>query len=230
MAQTSNHHVFISYSRRDTDVMQRVVSYLRGKGLKAWVDNEKLVPWTPIWEREIEKAIDAAYAIVVVLSPDAKESVWVLNELTLADEFKKRIFPVLVRGDFRDAIPFRLVTRQFVDLRNNETAGLESLSAALGRYLDELERLEEDRQAAIQEAELQKKEETKRLAAQITKEEQIAKAKLEAERQTEEKAKADEKAKEEDDRLATQKVEEERIAKTKWQSQVGQKWTIYRFI
>lgn len=137
-------HVFISYSRRDTEAMLRIVSFLRERGINAWVDNEKLVPGTPIGEREIEKAIDKSAAVVVVLSPDAKESVWVLNELTLADEYKKRVFPVLVRGDIRKSVHFRLVTRQFVDLRTNEESGLESLSAALGYYLDELKRIEED--------------------------------------------------------------------------------------
>ena len=212
MLLPSTGHTFISYSRRDAEVMLRIVSYLRGEGLKIWIDNEKLVPGTPIWEREIEKAIDAAYAIVVVLSPDAKESIWVLNELTLADEYKKRVFPVLVRGDFRDSIPFRLVTRQFVDLRTNEERGLESLSVALSRYLEELNRIDEECQATKRELERQKQAELELIAAQKAEEEQLAKAKKEAERIAEEKRRTEEAEKQ---RIATQKVEEERIARAK---------------
>jgi len=43
-------HVFMSYSRKDEAVMQRVVGFLRKQGLNAWVDNEKLVSGTPIRE------------------------------------------------------------------------------------------------------------------------------------------------------------------------------------
>ena len=62
--------VFMSYSRRDKDVMWRTAIFLRKQGVNVWVDNEKLIPGTPIWEEEIEKAIKAAKAVVVVMSPD----------------------------------------------------------------------------------------------------------------------------------------------------------------
>ena len=62
-------HVFMSYSRRDEAVMQRVATFLRAQGINVWVDNEKLVPGTPIWEVEIEKAIKNAAAVVIILSP-----------------------------------------------------------------------------------------------------------------------------------------------------------------
>ncbi len=92
MPQSSAIQVFMSYSRKDNVVMRRVVTFLRNKGIKVWVDNEKLIPGTPIWEEEIEKAIKAAPAIVVVLSPDSKNSEWVRREISLADQYRKRVF------------------------------------------------------------------------------------------------------------------------------------------
>lgn len=138
MAQLSNGHVFMSYSRRDENVMRRIAAFLRKKGINVWLDNEKLIPGTPIWEEEIEKAIKGALAIVVVLSPDSKESEWVRREISMADQNRKRIFPVLVRGDEDTSITLRLITRQYVDLRENEGLGLTSLHSALSEYLDEL--------------------------------------------------------------------------------------------
>lgn len=143
MVGSSGGHVFISYSRRDDVVMRRIVKHLRGQGIRAWVDNEKLIPGTPIWEVEIEKAIRGAFALVVILSPDSKSSEWVRREVTLADQFRKRVFPVLVGENNADSIPIRLITRQFVDIRTNEAEGLRSLSAAISSYVDELEYLEE---------------------------------------------------------------------------------------
>jgi len=131
--------VFVSYSRRDDAVMRRIVAFLRGEGINVWVDNEKLVPGTPIWETEIEKALRNSSAVVVILSPDSKDSEWVRREITLADQFRTRIFPVLVRGDEGSSISIRVVTRQFVDMRQNEEVGLRALSSALSFYLEGLQ-------------------------------------------------------------------------------------------
>lgn len=131
--------VFISYSRRDDTAMRRIVAYLRNQGINVWVDNEKLVPGTPIWESEIEKAIKSASAVVVILSPESKNSEWVRREITLADQFRTRIFPVLVRGDEDTSISIRLITSQFVDMRQNEEVGLKSLSSSLSHYLGQAE-------------------------------------------------------------------------------------------
>lgn len=132
-------HVFISYSRRDEVVTSRIVAYLRKKGIKVWVDNEKLIPGTPIWEEEIEKAIKGASAIIVVLSPESKNSEWVRREITLTEQYGKLIFPVLVKGDENTSISLRLITRQFVDMREDQTRGLQSLYGALKFYFEEKE-------------------------------------------------------------------------------------------
>jgi hypothetical protein len=135
MAQTSGNPVFISYSRKDSDIMWRITRFLRDQGITVWVDNEKLIPGTPIWEEEIEKAIKAASATIVIMSPDSKNSEWVRREISLADQYRKQIFPILVRGDEDSSITLRLITRQYVDLRENEVAGLNSLHAALSQYV-----------------------------------------------------------------------------------------------
>lgn len=139
--------IFISYSRRDDEVMRRVAFHLRDQGFKVWVDNEKLIPGTPAWEDAIEKAINSAFAVVVVLSPDSKNSEWVRREITYADQFNKRVFPVLVKGSEEESLPLRLVTRQFVDLRKDEGAGLKALVDAIIFYNEKKQTLEMKRPA-----------------------------------------------------------------------------------
>ncbi len=146
MSQLSSGHVFMSYSRRDDIVMRRIVAFLRKKGIKVWVDNEKLIPGTPIWEEEIEKAIKGASAIVVILSPDSKNSEWVRREISLADQYRRRVFPVLVSGDAETSITLRLINRQFVDIRKNEAMGLDSLETAISAYLQESIEQEENKE------------------------------------------------------------------------------------
>ncbi len=134
--------IFISYSRRDDETMRKITFFLRDQGFKVWVDNEKLIPGTPAWEGAIENAIKKAFAVIVILSPDSKSSEWVRREITYADQFDKRVFPVLIKGDEDDSLPIRLVTRQYVDLRTDEEAGLNSLSAAINFYINEKQTLE----------------------------------------------------------------------------------------
>ncbi len=115
--------------------MQRIALRLQNQGLSVWIDNEKLIPGTPVWEAELEKAIKTAGAVVVVMSPASKQSDWVRREITLAEQYHKRIFPVLADGDEESAISIRLITKQFVDIRKNEPAGLDALSINLQSYL-----------------------------------------------------------------------------------------------
>ena len=136
-------YVFMSYSRKDEEIMRAIAKFLRAQGIKVWVDNEKLIPGTPIWEEAIEKGIKNASAILVVLSPDSKNSEWVRREISLADQNQKRVFPVLVRGDENSSITLRLINRQFVDIRENSAGGLKSLSDAISFYISELNIQEE---------------------------------------------------------------------------------------
>jgi len=131
-------YVFMSYSRKDEETMRAIAKFLRAQNLKVWVDNEKLIPGTPIWEEAVEKGIKNASAVVVILSPDSKNSEWVRREISMADQNQKRVFPVLVRGDENSSITLRLINRQYVDLRKGGDVGLKSLCDALAFYISEL--------------------------------------------------------------------------------------------
>ncbi|MBT3313353.1 MAG: toll/interleukin-1 receptor domain-containing protein [Anaerolineae bacterium] len=136
MSIKEKEHIFVSYSRRDDAVMRRIVTFLRGKGFGVWVDNEELIPGTPIWEVEIEKAIRNSGAIVALLSPNSNSSVWVRREISFAEEYQKRIFPVMVSGNQKTALMLRLITNQYVDCRGEkEDEGIMLLASALGSYL-----------------------------------------------------------------------------------------------
>src|SRR6185369_975970 len=95
------HHIFLSYSRKDTPVMQRLRDDLREAGLGVWAD-DNLEPGTSAWEKSISAAIRSAGCLVVILSPDAEQSTWVGRELAMAETLDKRIFPILARGSERD--------------------------------------------------------------------------------------------------------------------------------
>ncbi|NWF67878.1 MAG: TIR domain-containing protein [Chloroflexi bacterium] len=110
--------VFLSYIRKDRDAMMRIRGSLRDNNLSVWTD-ENLTPGTPLWRQAIESAIEHAGCLMVILSPDAKQSPWVQRELDYATTQDKPIIPLLVRGDERTAIPLTLISAQWADLREN---------------------------------------------------------------------------------------------------------------
>lgn len=110
--------------------MRRVRNYLSSIGITVWTD-ESLEPGTPTWTFAIDQEIRRASAMVVVLSPDAKASPWVENEVALAQTCGTRIFPLLARGDESTAISFRLIAYQYVDARTVRFRGWPQLCSGI---------------------------------------------------------------------------------------------------
>ncbi|MCC6614713.1 MAG: toll/interleukin-1 receptor domain-containing protein [Anaerolineae bacterium] len=111
--------VFISYSRRNAEIMRRIRADLRSSGMSVWTD-ENLQPGTSSWRRAVEAAIRGARCMVVIMTPDSKESEWVEREVNAAKEFDIHIFPVLARGNPKTSIPLQLNSYQYVDVRKEE--------------------------------------------------------------------------------------------------------------
>ena len=143
MPPNSAKHVFMSYSRKDKEIMQRIVDFLRKQEIDMWVDSEYLVPGTRVWEEEIEKAIHSSMALTVICSPDSKQSEWVRREITYAQQYGKYIIPLLVSGNTTTSITLALITYQYLDLRSSEKIGLNQLSILLRKQKEEIEKLEQ---------------------------------------------------------------------------------------
>ncbi len=131
-------HVFLSYAREDAATMRRVRDLLTDEGIAVWSD-ENLTPGTASWQTAIEKALEAAGCVVVLLSPDARGSQWVTNELSYAATHEVAVFPALVRGDERDAVPIQLINAQRVDARQRFLAAMQQLVDAVRDHLQKLE-------------------------------------------------------------------------------------------
>lgn len=107
--------VFLSYAHKDNHYRKQVQKALEKQGLAVWVDDRGIPPGIS-WQESVQDAIDAACIVVVILSPDAKESRYVNRELNYADNQKKRIFPILARGSSKNAIPFIVSGIQYVHI------------------------------------------------------------------------------------------------------------------
>lgn len=131
-----SHDIFISYSRRDNDRMGQVRDTLRESGLEVWTD-EGIEPGTESWKGSISTAIKGCKAVVVLFSPDATLSTWVNRELDFAELHRKKIYPLLVRGELTESIPFGYTTYQFIDIRDEAVVdgGIQQLTETLHAHI-----------------------------------------------------------------------------------------------
>ena len=91
-------HIFVSYSRKDRKTVDHIVARLIEDGLEVWIDREEITGGE-LWRESIVKAIDNAYAFILMLSPDSVASDNVRKEIDLADGAKKKFFvPVLLKA------------------------------------------------------------------------------------------------------------------------------------
>ena len=91
--------VFISYSRTDTEFVQRIASSLEENGKSAWVDTVGISD-AEVFPRAIRSAIEESDAFLFVITPASVASGYCEQEVTYASSLAKRIVPVL-----RDAVP-----------------------------------------------------------------------------------------------------------------------------
>jgi hypothetical protein len=118
--------VFISYNRKDRDVMQVIRDHLIAHQFIVWSD-DKLEPGNQSWHGDVQHAIENTRCVLALLSPDAKSSEWVKEELNYAKICKVPVFTVLIRGDESNAIPFGLSGVQWIDMRTDYADGIQEI-------------------------------------------------------------------------------------------------------
>jgi hypothetical protein len=132
MAETVR--VFVSYSREDESVATRLRTDLGRTGAVIWIDHEQLKPDTPDWEDAVRKGIAQATAVVYIASHDARQSVYVRDEIAIARQIQKPVYPFWAAGKhWHDCVPLGWGATQYADGRGaHYEQGLHELLAVLG--------------------------------------------------------------------------------------------------
>jgi hypothetical protein len=133
--------IFISYSRRNNDYVDRVISDLSEAGFDLWRDFDSLKPGTPSWERAIREAVKQAEAVVLIASPSSLASDYVQGELALAKIYHRPIYPIWAEGtQWIECVPLDMVNHQYVDGRNgNYSQAIKDLISTMGKLFDQSE-------------------------------------------------------------------------------------------
>jgi hypothetical protein len=105
--------VFLSYSRKDLEFVERLARDLQAAGLEVWYDLSGLVAGLP-WGTEIQKAIRESQYFIAVLSPNSVESQWVEREFLYANNQKLKAIPILYKPC---DLPMWCLNLHFIDMQ-----------------------------------------------------------------------------------------------------------------
>ena len=123
-------YVFISYSRHDSQIADRLTRDLRRKNLEVWVDVENIGPGKD-WQAELEIGLKNAKAVILLLSNAALSSTWVTHEVNILLNRGKLVIPIVVDDFDTSALPSQLNRLQRLDLRSAYESSLTRLTDAL---------------------------------------------------------------------------------------------------
>jgi len=109
--------VFISHSHEDADFAELLKLQLEKVGINGWMDNEKLKIGQD-WRQEIDEGITNSIALVVIMSPEAKNSEYVTYEWAYGWGKQIPIFPIMLK---QTPLHPRLESLQYLDFTNRIT-------------------------------------------------------------------------------------------------------------
>lgn len=110
-------HIFISYSRKDLVIVEKIIAALNKNNLDIWIDR-KDIPKGEELTREIYLGIERADAFLFIVSPDSIQSDWCNKEIDYAIKNGKRILPVVVRNTDRKSIHNDILNRNWLFCRD----------------------------------------------------------------------------------------------------------------
>jgi len=143
--------VFISYRRKDLEFVTQSHQELTNRGISAWFDMEN-IEVADHWRSSIAEGIRACKVFVLVLSPDAVESVNIRKEVDLAETHGKKIVPLMWRKtDVPVAFEYSLAGLQWIDFKEIASQeNFDQLADVINRLLggSSMEEATSDKQTA----------------------------------------------------------------------------------
>ena len=123
----SSQKIFFSYSRADSPFALTLAKDLREAGADIWIDQLD-IPAGSHWDAAVEKALNSAAFVLVILTNSSTGSTNVMDEVSFALESGKKIIPVLLE----DCLPpFRLRRLQRIDFTSDYSVGFTQLMTTL---------------------------------------------------------------------------------------------------
>ena len=98
-ARANQFDVFISYSRRDLDVVKPIKEELERNGFSCWMDIDGIESGDENFKQKIVPAIDGCCVVLFFISAFSQKSEWTAKELGYAKRHGKRVVPLRFNDD-----------------------------------------------------------------------------------------------------------------------------------
>jgi hypothetical protein len=121
--------VFLSHSSRNRKFARRLVKVMRAHGVPVWY-SETHILGSQQWHDEIGKALKRCDWFILVLSPQAVQSIWVKRELHFAlnkPRYDHRIIPIFYKDCDYESLSWTLENYQRVDFTQDFDDGCRAL-------------------------------------------------------------------------------------------------------
>ena len=131
--------VFLSYARTDRDIAREMVDRLHNFGHELWFDEFELTPGTA-WGREIDKALKASRAMIVLVSAasmDSKEVRREIDHALLSQNFAHRVLPVYLEPT--DDVPWFLRTQKGIHVGKDLSRAIRRVKTVLDHFSEQSE-------------------------------------------------------------------------------------------
>ena len=119
--------VFLSYSRADRVLADRLLADLEQAGHACWLDTTD-IPGGEVWIKAIADGLQRAYVVVTLVTEAANRSEWVRLEFLHAKQLGKTIIPLQVGACL---LPWYMADRQAIPIEPDYQAGFSRLLASL---------------------------------------------------------------------------------------------------
>jgi len=109
--------VFISYARVDALYASHIRKELETYGLKVFLDTSELPSTAENFHKEIQSAIKSSHCMMVIMSPESKQSKYVNIEIAIAQSSGKVIRGIWIRGTENESFPSAIYNGNHADMR-----------------------------------------------------------------------------------------------------------------
>lgn len=89
-------HVFISYKHEDHAFANKLIHQVQVAGFRVWIDNEQLRAGEN-WREAINDAIRDSFALILIITPEARLSEYVTYEWAFAQGAGVKVIPIMLR-------------------------------------------------------------------------------------------------------------------------------------
>lgn len=127
-------YIFLSYSRLDQEVAERLTLDLNRRGIRVWRDVEQIAPGSR-WAEEIEKGLTKASALLYLSSKHSRGSMWMAEEVKFFLDQRKLVLPIIVDEDGADAMPPFLQAIQWIDLAHGYDRAIERIVNVISKSI-----------------------------------------------------------------------------------------------